>query len=341
MYKLLLIKQYKTKLLVCLLMIFVLTFGLNYIFENYIYNPHPSTIANNLAYYEGNNQDEVIASANQNGVKVNRVVPYTYNKEFVSNFTYAQETDQNIALNGLEYLDQTSLELINQVGAAINRNIMSIDIVINYFVSDQTLDQIDVPNQNLGIDYLLFGDYPNAENQILIPEVYGLYLVTKEGLSSYEQLLNQPVTFEVQGSTQNYIISGIYSGSAYSIYAPINDQVREMYKQEGLDLNQYYASVLTFDNKQERDEFTYEHPQFEFVTSKQFIFQNILNYIIYVFVIVVAGLYMLLIRKNVKSSVNTLNHYAYSRKNFILLYGQHFVLVSLVMIVAIRLSTLI
>lgn len=319
MFKLL--RQYKNKLILVLLLTLALIVMFFLLYKKILIVKHPQSIGQTTVYIN-QHVDKNNIGKNQD-VTIDYVFPYEADKVIQEIELYTPPTNQTIPLRSINFIDDTSPKLIDRVSTEINKNTQTIKLNLAYVPMPEVLNDINMINDNLGISYIVAGQYPDDESQILIPEIYAVSLVTKMNLLTYEELIGEPIDIEVNGVPNTFTIAGIYYGDSNSIYLPPSSRVKRMYQNELSDEVSLSATALTFESSDEKKQFIDLHPELEMISSRSFFGQYLRNQSIYIFVISIALMYIMLLRKNINSAIDVVNHYNYSMLNKLKFYILH------------------
>lgn len=298
MHKLIVIRQFKSKIIIALFMTFLLGLVCNIIFIEFVYNAHPKSVAKNTLYTE------------QTVVEDNAypVVSYTRDDDIV---TLIREnslpTGFEIPFKGIEF---SSDKLALEINELINRNTLTVTPMISFidFVAEQS--KLSMPNENTGIDYLLAGSYPKEEYEVLISELTASYLISKSSDDiTYPDLINQSIDIY----DTPFKVVGVYAGESANFYANYTDTIAELFAEEeiGYDLNQ--ATILTFDNHQQMRNYINQHPDVKFIKRGEFWLSHLANYFSLFCLIILLVVIALLLKPDITMAASILNVYSYNK----------------------------
>lgn len=326
--------DYKKKLIVTILIVSLLSVALNLFYKKQLYNEHPSSIDPQYVYYQGDNIDSLL-SDNSN-VEYEYTTPLIIDKALGNIETYRDETNIKVSLENIKWLKDSSLGVIKDTTDKINNNQLIQTLNISYTGFSKYMSGVNIGNEYLGIDYLLGGEYPKSQSEILIPEMYAAFLAQANNDVSYDDLLGTTVDISINGEVNTYSISGIYYGQSTDVFTPLTAKVNQMYKAEGIKANSKNAVIFKFSSKREAKSFITKNSAYKFYTHDTFKSEGLINKAIYLFVVIEYSLYFLLLNKQIKETKNILDHYQIKFKHWVVTYGLNFVIISLIIATSLK-----
>ncbi|MFV0247026.1 MAG: hypothetical protein ACK5HS_03750 [Mycoplasmatales bacterium] len=219
--------------------------------------------------------------------------------------TNSYSISEKVIVSDLKPIKETSQALLNDIVLTIEdtKELYSYNYINNYF--PKVINSVYTSNPSYGIKKIITGQYPYAENELLLPESLALYYVNVNNYSTYEQLLNTNITFnkkvykvvgiyQFDQSMENENIIGYNSDIPQSkltssfIVSNNKDKIKEL-------VNKYSSTISYYDNK----------------TNYSTLF--ILNSFI---ILMIVFYYFIL--ETLKKSFNKLNHYNKSLINYVI-----------------------
>lgn len=330
--------DYKNKLVIVSLLIIVIATSLNIYYKKQLYNQHPPTIANDTAYYQGQDIEKLLSENSNFNVEYEYSIPYIYDKSLKVEEPYTVSTDIKIPLGNIKWLKKSSVDVINDISEKINKNKINEQVNLSYVNFPKSITKVDIENEYLGINYLICGEYPQNAGDILVPEIFALVIIQKNNYNSYDQLIGTSTNIAINGVEKEYNITGIYAGNSATVYTPITNKVATMYKQEGIEYDNKKAIILEFSDRAEVTIFMAKNHEYQLYTSKDYVFSQVKNKIIYLFIILEYSLYFLLLSKQIKITKQVLDHYHISLRNSIITYGLNLFIASVIIIFSLSLT---
>lgn len=306
MSKFLWIKEYKKKIILSILIVTLLNSVGVLVYKKVIYIDYVQSIPNTMLYYQGANVAQIMDS----GVEYQLTMPLVADKNMEDNVS-VYPLQNKIPLNNLEFNKNTTPALAEDISNKINNNIIELPINASINNTSNWINDTSLHNETLGVDHLINGTYPQTDNEVMIPEVYALYYMEKNDLTSYDEVLNSQIELNTLYDKRMYKVSGIYYGSNtnFIINLPPELAVDE-------EPTKKQALFLKFNSRNERNQFLENYSQYSFIKSEDFIIQKIRNISIYVFQLLLMCFFIILMYPEIKSYTQKINHYHYSKMNY-------------------------
>ncbi len=307
MNRLLIFKLYIKKYILLLVIFLLLIFSFNKIMLPKINGLDINYIEPNLIYYQGEDLKEYEDYAKNNNLDYS-LSPNIKEKKDNNN---KDEIIDTVYLEGLNYLKETTKETIKKNLDYINiKNKKFIDIGLLYNFFPKEINRYKTKNYYLGVDDVITGMYPISENEIMIPEDYAIYLSNISNFKNYDQLLNKEIPIKIYDKEETFKIVGIYHGKDNFIIYPSNKN-KENYKD-------YNSIFINFRTKEEKKEFYKSFDSKDYINTGDFILTLIIKILPIVFNIFLLTIGFLFIIKENKKYIYILNHYNYSKLNYII-----------------------
>ncbi len=307
MNRLLIFKLYIKKYILLLVIFLLLIFSFNKIMLPKINGLDINYIEPNLIYYQGKDLKEYEDYAKNNNLDYS-LSPNIKEKKDNNN---KDEIIDTVYLEGLNYLKETTQETIKKNLDYINiKNEKFIDIGLLYNFFPKEINRYKTKNYNLGVDDVITGMYPISENEIMIPEDYAIYLSNISKIKNYDQLLNKEIPIKIYDKEETFKIVGIYHGKDNFIIYPSNKN-KENY-------NDYNSIFINFRTKEEKKEFYKNFDSKDYINTGDFILTLIIKILPIVFNLFLLTIGFLFIIKENKKYIYILNHYNYSKLNYII-----------------------
>ncbi len=307
MNRLLIFKLYIKKYILLLVIFLLLIFSFNKIMLPKINGLDINYIEPNLIYYQGEDLKEYEDYAKNNNLDYS-LSPNIKEKKDNNN---KDEIIDTVYLEELNYLKETTQETIKKNLDYINiKNEKFIDIGLLYNFFPKEINRYKTKNYYLGVDDVITGMYPISENEIMIPEDYAIYLSNLSNFKNYDQLLNKEILIKIYDKEETFKIVGIYHGKDNFIIYPSNKN-KENY-------NDYNSIFINFRTKEEKKQFYKNFDSKDYINTGDFILTLIIKILPIVFNLFLLTIGFLFIIKENKKYIYILNHYNYSKLNYIM-----------------------
>lgn len=307
MNRLLIFKLYIKKYILLLVIFLLLIFSFNKIMLPKINGLDINYIEPNLIYYQGEDLKEYEDYAKNNNLDYS-LSPNIKEKKDNNN---KDEIIDTVYLEELNYLKETTKETIKKNLDYINiKNEKFIDIGLLYNFFPKEINRYKTKNYYLGVDDVITGMYPISENEIMIPEDYAIYLSNISNFKNYDQLLNKEILIKIYDKEETFKIVGIYHGKDNFIIYPSNKN-KENY-------NDYNSIFINFRTKEEKKQFYKNFDSKDYINTGDFILTLIIKILPIVFNLFLLTIGFLFIIKENKKYIYILNHYNYSKLNYII-----------------------
>lgn len=283
--------------IIVLSLIFKIT--LNMMFDDYI----PQKFSSNLLYVEGKNLDF-------NELKHSQSPELSQIKYSLINYLNPYENIEKIKIDDLAFSNDASKEVEDEIIKIQldGTNLIELPIGYNYNNDYFTNKDINVPNYTYNIQSVLVGAYPKSD-EVLIGEVYANYLIKKDNLKDYSDLIGENIHVENKDCydaciNQDYKISGVYKPIHVETSEPII--IGDRNGEEYFKTNKYIVEV---NNKKEKEDFIESNPEAKIYDSHDFEKINYLQIFKIVYVIIVNIIVFILLKKEIKYHAQILKVY--------------------------------
>lgn len=222
-------------------------------------------------------------------------------KQKLADLTYTKEASSVLIERNLDYMNKENNQWIES------------KLRYNYY--PEIMNEINISNQGLDIEYIIEGEYPNEPREVLIPEYYAQVLLTKNKVSDYNNLIDNEIELELSNETNNtnsYSISGVYAGG----YDFIFDQQLDAGSDDNVQLTSMF---LEFSSTKERQLFFREFDKKEVIDTSDISLVMRSYYIFYPiikFILATLGIYISY--KILKRDVWSINFYKWRLENVVL-----------------------
>lgn len=269
---------------------------INYKMPNdYIY------VADDFNNIEYNLEDYDVETSPINKLSVEKVSNILLNPYPVGTIVFADELSYSTSSTDKMGLDVK--ELINY-----NQNQISYQVAYINFV-DEMVEDLNVAIEKYNVNNVLVGTFPKT-GEVLIDETLANYIIDKQNLKNYQDLINQKVETNLIGCEgiychNNLKISGVYQSVKIEQTQNIIVNPKEELYREIKDKEEY---IIKFNNISEKKEFIDKHEGLKIVSSEQV---NKINkkLIIKIFAFIIGiCLYTLLILKDIKYWTKVIKH---------------------------------
>lgn len=308
-YKLFLAKLYLKKYLTFLIIIFIIYVIFNSIMLPEIKSLNPNKISLNLIYYQGKKIENYKNYAIDNGLEYS-MSPKLDQKDA---FKIDEQVIKEVYLYDLKYLNETTRELIeNNLNTLNLKNEKFISLYAQFNFFPQQIDKYKILNSTLRINSVLYGNYPHSEQEVMIPEIYAIYLANEEGLSNYASLIGKDIKLNMKpyGYEEDFKITGIYNGGYDFVFYPSSEIIK---KYENFN---YEGIFIEFSNVSQKIKFFNEFPKDEFANTSDYLLNNVLMILPKIFDFLIIVMTLIILSKEQKKYIDVLNFYNYSYINY-------------------------
>ncbi len=321
-------KEYKKKIILVSIMIFLINIIIIKSYKMVLQVEYPQSMPQTMLYYQGNNFGELL---NEN-IQFDYTYPLYPDKQLKRTEIKEIPSENKINLTQLRFMPETSKYLVNNIAKKINNNILNLTIGITINETSSWINETTLKNENLGVEHVLKGRYPSNENEVMISEMYAVALINETTAPNYESLIGKEISIIVDDKVIKYKISGIYLGANNNFI--INPSSKYDFGEFAAEQS---AAFIKFSSKREKKNFKDKYPGEILIGTENFKGEIIKNGSIYVLEIILVVLTLIFLKAEIKEINYKLNFYFHTRENIFKLMIFFIVYLLIIIVIPFRL----